>query len=438
MKKQLSILAMLVVFAVILAACGQGGGGAPAPAADPAPAPAAQDDAGAAPADAPAAEGQVTITWFVPNWNEDTGRALAQEFMADNSDVYVDLVITTWDNYRTMVTTAASAANAPELFTILMTDVRPLSNMGLLQRLNDLGAQAGIDFDDFIPAALNITTIGGNIYAVPYRYDGSGIFYNVDILEAAGFTSFPETWDEMIEMGRVLSDGTIHAFAWPLGNQANAVTRLVQQLYTYGGNILNADETASVINSPAAVTALGNIVSSIQDGVASPASMEISNTEMRHMFGSGQLAFNLTGPFDIDVLSQEFPDLNFRTAVIPGPTGMGVTTANGWCIAMGANSVNHEAAARFLAYAILPDNQVRLTESFPASSTTIELPQFSTPHLRPFAQQLQNSMVEPTYTRWAEIEPIIFMYIQQAVSGMMSVEDAIEAMDRDLNALLAF
>ena len=432
MKKYLTTLTALAATAAI-ALTGCGGGGTTAP---PAP-PAAGGDTPAATAPADTTADQVSVQWFVPNWNEDTAREMAAEFMADNPDVYVDLVITSWETYRTMVTTAASGANAPELFTILMTDVRPLANMGLLQPLNELGANAGIDFDDFIPAALNVVTEGGNIFATPYRYDGSGIFYNVDILEAAGFTEFPQTWDEMIEMGRVLSDGNIHAFAWPLGNQAEAVTRLIQQLYTHGGRILNDDETQSMINSDAARTALGNIVYSIQEGIASPGSLEFNNTMMRHMFGSGQLAFNFTGPFDIEVLGEEFPDLNFRTATIPGVGGMGVTTANGWCIAMGANANNHEAAARFLAHIISPNNQVRLTDSFPASASAIQLPQFSTPHLAPFAQQLQNSMIEPTYTRWAEIEPIIFMQIQQAVSGMASVEDSIAAMDRDLNGLLA-
>ena len=386
---------------------------------------------------APETEGPVTVQWMVPNWNEDTARELAAEFMAYNDDVYVDLIITSWETYRTMVTMAATGTNAPELATVLMTDIRPMANMGLLQPLNDLGAVAGIGFDDIIPAALNITTVDGNIFAVPYRYDGSGIFYNADILEAAGFTSFPQTWDEMLDMGRVLSDGNIYAFAWPLGNQAEAVTRLIQQLYTHGGQILNDDETASVIDSAAARTALGNIVYSIQEGIASPGSPEFNNTIMRNMFGSGQLAFNFTGPFDIDVLTEEFPDLNFRTAVIPGVSGMGVTTANGWCITMLANSNNQEAAARLLAYITAPNNQVRLTDSFPASSSAITLPQFSTPHLAPFAQQLQNSMVEPTYTRWAEIEPIIFQYIQSAVAGIMTVDEAITAMGRDLDALLA-
>ena len=377
----------------------------------------------------------VTIEWWTPNWNEDASREMADEFMAENPDVKVELVITDWETYRASVTTAISTDNAPEIFTILLTDVKPLADLGFLQPLNDFDVLDPI-LADIIPAALAIGTIDGDIYAIPHRYDGSGIFYNVDILTEAGFDTFPATWDEMMAMAEVLAEDGRPAFAWPLGNQAEAVTRFIQQLYSYDGSILNADETASVLDGPAARQALGNIVNSIQAGIASPNSLELNNTMMRNMFGTGQIAFNFTGPFDIDTLLEEYPDLNFRTAVIPGDGGMGVTTANGWCIAMGANSNNQEAAARFLAYINLPDNQVRLTDSFPGSMTAIEFDDFATEHLRPFAEQLTNSRVEPIYSRWAEIEPIIFNYIQQAVAGTITVDEAITNMSNDIDLLL--
>ena len=239
-------------------------------------------------------------------------------------------------------------------------------------------------------------------------------------------------------MSKELSGDGVYGFAWPLGNQANAVTRLVQQLYTYGGDILNEDETKCLLDSDAAKKALGNIVNSISEGYASPSSAEIDNTKMREMFASGQIAFNFTGPFDVEPLRSEYPDLNFKTAVIPGDGKMGCTTANGWCVSMAKNSENKEAAARFLAYITTPENQARLTDSFPASKTAIEYEQFSEEALKPFTEQLNNSKAEPTYENWAEMEPVIYQYIQNAVSGNMTVEQACEGMTADIDALLAF
>lgn len=383
------------------------------------------------------AEEQTTIQWWTPNWDEVESKEMAAEFEEANPDIKVELVITDWDTYKSKITTAISAGKAPELCTVLLTDVIPFAEKGLLEPLGDLGAEAGIDFEDILQPALDIVSADEAIYAVPFRYDGSGIYYNVDMLAEYGYDAFPETWDEMVEMSKKMAEDGKNAFAWPLGNQANAVTRFVQQLYTYGGEVLDA-EGKCTLNTDAAKKALHNIVDSINEGYASASSMEIENTKMREMFGQGELAFNFTGPFDVTTLKTDYPDLNFKTAVIPGDGGMGVTTANGWCVTLSANSENKEAAAKFLQYITSPENQARLTDSFPASKTAMEYEQFSSEELKPFAEQLENSKPEPTYTRWAEMEPVIYTYMQSALSGDMSVEDACDAMTEDLDALLAF
>lgn len=383
---------------------------------------------------------ETTIEWWTPNWDEVESREMAAEFEAANPGIKVELVITDWDTYKSKITAAISTGNAPELCTVLTTDVVPFAQVGLLEPLNERATAAGVNFDDLLPAAVAIASIDDTVYGIPFRHDGSGIYYNVDLLKAAGYDSFPTTWDEMVEMSKKLTNDEVYAFAWPLGNQANAVTRLVQQLYTYGGDVLAEDGVTCILNSDAAKKALGNIVSSIQEGYASPSSAEIDNTKMRDLFGSAKLAFNFTGPFDADTLIAEYPELNFATAVIPGVDGMGCTTSNGWTIVMAKNcpDENKEAAAKLLAYLTTPENQARLTDSFPASYTALEYEQFATDILKPFAEQLDNSKPEPTYTRWAEMEPVIYEYIQYAVSGTMSVDEACEAMAADVTALLSY
>ncbi len=378
----------------------------------------------------------VEIQWWTPNWDEKESNEMAAEFMEANPGIKVNLVITDWDTYKSKITAAISTDKAPELSTVLTTDVAPFAKLGLVAPLNDLAAKEGINLDDFIKPALDIATVDGKIYGLPFRHDGSGMYYNVDLLKAAGYEEFPKTWNEFVEMNKKLTKDGVYGFAWPLGNQANAATRLIQQLYSNGGDILNADETKCLLDSDAAKKALGNIVNSIKEGYASPNSLEWDNTKMREAFGAGQLAVNFSGPFDVDTLKKDYPNLNFKTAVIPGVDGMGTTTSNGWTIMMAEKSSNKDAAAKFLAYITKPENQIRLTDSFPASQSAIKDPKFNTEYLAAFAEQLNNSKPEPTYKAWLEMEPIIYSYIQQAVSGSMSVDEASAAMTKDIDAIL--
>lgn len=383
-------------------------------------------------------EEQVTIEWWTPNWDEVESREMADEFMAENPGIKVNLVITEWDTYKSKIMAAISTNNAPQLYTILTTDVAQFAKLGLLSPLDDLGANAGIDFDDMLEAALDIATVDGKVYGIPFRHDGSGVWYNVDMLNEVGYSEFPTTWDELNEMcAKIKEKGTVeYAHAWPLGNQPNAATRFVQQLYSLGGNVLSDDESESLVNSPEAVQALTNIVDTITNGYASPSSLEMDNTILRDTFGAKQLAFYIGGPFDAATLETEYPDLNFASAVIPGVDGMGVTTSNGWTIAMAENTSNKEEAALFLQYLTLPENQARLTDSFPASMTALEYEQFSTPNLKPFADQLSKSKPEPAYAEWPEMEPIVFSYMQYALSGTMTPEEACNAMKNDIDAIL--
>lgn len=427
MKKATKILSLLLALAMVLSLAACGG-----------KAPEATGSTQASGSAQPAAAAQTTIEWWTLNWDEAASREFVEEFEAENPDIHVELVITDWDTYKSKITTAISATGAPELVTILLTDVAPFVNKNLLEPLNDRATAAGTDLSDFIDAALDITSVDGEAYGLPFRYDGSGIYYNVDMLKEFGYDSFPETWAEMLELcDKVKADGK-YGFAWPLGSQANSATRLVQQLYTYGGDVLNADETECLLNSDAAKSALNAIVSSIQNGEASPSSLEYDNTTMREAFGAGELAFNFTGPFDAATLDADYPELNYATAVIPGIDGMGCTTANGWCVAMARNcdEENKEAAAKFLSYIVKPENQARITQSFPASKTSIQDEKFATDVLKPFAEQLNNSRPEPAFARWSEMEPIIYEYMQYAVSGSMTVEKACEGMTKDINSLL--
>lgn len=377
-----------------------------------------------------------TIQWWTPNWDETESREMADEFMKINPDIKVNIVVTDWDSYKSRISTAISTNGAPDICSVLTTDITSFAKKDLLEPLDKLAADAGVKFDDLLKPALDIATVDGKVYGIPFRHDGSGYYYNVDLLKKAGYDSFPTTWKEYVELCKKTTSDGVYGLAYPLGNQANAVTRFVQLLYNYDGNVLNENEDKAELNSEASQKALTEIVSAMQEGYATPSSVEYDNTKMRDTFGSGKVATCISGPFDAVALRETYPDLNFKTAVIPGVDGMGYTTSNGWTLMIPKNSENKEAAAKFVAYIATPENQARLTDTFPASIEALEYDQFSTDDLKPFKEQLNNSKPEPSYEDWALMEPVIYSYIQQAITGNLSVEEACKGMDADINSII--
>ena len=113
--KKLIACILSFAMALSLAACGSG---------DSAPASGGQSGGSAA---------QTTIQWWTPNWDEAVSREFVEEFEAENPDIHIELVITDWDTYKDKITTAISTSGAPEIVTVLLTDVAPFANKGLLE-----------------------------------------------------------------------------------------------------------------------------------------------------------------------------------------------------------------------------------------------------------------------------------------------------------------
>jgi len=387
-------------------------------------------------APAPGKEPSGSIQWWSPNWDEVASKALVDSFQKEFPNIKVDLVITEWTTYKSKIITAASANNAPEITAVLISDVFPLTQVGLLYPLDDYVKQNNIDLSDYVTGALDASYVNGKLYSLPYRRDSPAMYYNADMLKAAGYDAPSAAWTDFIEMAKKVTKDGVYGIGWQLGDQTNSVTRLLGLLYTFGGAIFNDDQTKCLLDSDAAIKGLHIIVDSYKGGYASPNSIEWNNPKIRDAFGTGKIATFFAVSGEIANIQKSYPAINLKTSMVPGVNGYGVSTYNGWTNVMLKNSVNKDAAAKFICYIARPENQLALSATFPASSKALQAPKFSDPLYATFRQQVQNAKPESNYKGWAEVEPIIFSYMQKAVNGDLSVEDACKKMTADVNAVM--
>lgn len=394
-----------------------------------------------------ASDTPATVTWWVPNWDEEIVNTLLEGFKAEYPNITVNLVITTWDTMQDQIRMGLMSSNPPDLITELESRVPAYAEQGLLENLDAyVSSSTEITKDDIVTSALEINSYDGSLYGIPFRHDGTGIYYNKALFQAAGLDpeAFPTTWDELMAASKTLTvdtnnDGTPDQYgtAWPFGNQSNAVTRFVLQLYTRGGNILSEDGKTCTLDSEAAIEAMTTLVDTmVTEKVASPSSMEIDNTQLRELFVNGKIAWMIDGAYDIPTIQEEAPDLDFGTAVLAGVDGMGTTTANGFSMIIPSGSANKDAAWILAEYMARDENMAQLTNTFPARKSAMELEKFSAPLLQPFARQLDQGKSEPAYTNWAEMETIIYTYLQKAVLNEMTPEEAMTNITAEINATL--
>jgi ABC-type glycerol-3-phosphate transport system substrate-binding protein len=158
--------------APLLAACGSSGGGS-------------------------SSGGKTTVrlwTWYTQQQTEFP--RLISAFEAKNPTITIEnRIFGTPDQFRPAMAAAVSGGDPPEIFA---PDVRALT-YGQQGVSADLKSELGADFlADFFQSTNDEYTLDGKQYALGWMAQTFGIFYDPDLMSAAGVDGEPETWDDLI------------------------------------------------------------------------------------------------------------------------------------------------------------------------------------------------------------------------------------------------
>lgn len=159
--------------------------------------------------------------------------AEAKAFMEQHPDIKIEFRASpdSYDTGHQAVIRDAMTGNAPDVYHsgyhLLPELVRTLAArdaiVDLTPYIEKEGGQAWID-DNFNPAIINLTTIDGKVWAMPFNASTPIIFYNKELIESVGgdAANLPTDWDGWIELAGKISaaDGnavgmTYDVHAWP-------------------------------------------------------------------------------------------------------------------------------------------------------------------------------------------------------------------------------
>src|SRR5215208_4605958 len=146
----------------------------------------------------------------------------------------------------------------------------------------------------FLPAPISTNTYEGAIYGIPWFTDAGMLYYRKDLLEKAGFSGPPETWDELKEMAlKTTQDtGTKNGFVFQGSNYEGGVCNGCEYIWTHGGEVLSEVTGGKVvIDSSEAVAGLETYASMVADGVAPKAVANYDETTSEPVFGAGDAVF---------------------------------------------------------------------------------------------------------------------------------------------------
>ena len=232
---------------------------------------------------------------------------------------------------------------------------------GAFRSLNKVIARDKIDMSQFSPTVKSYTEFEGNRCSMPMLADVYGLYYNKDLLSAAGFSAPPKTLSELESMAQKLTtynpDGSIKTLGFnpTMGWYENAAAHYGPAA---GAEWLKADGTSAISSSPG-WTDLINWQKAFVDKIGwdklntftSGLGQEFSAD---NAFQKGKVAMNMDGEYRTAFIDDQAKGLNYGTAPFPTADnhtdlyGGGYMTGN--IIGISKGSKNPELAWALLKY----------------------------------------------------------------------------------------
>jgi multiple sugar transport system substrate-binding protein len=211
--------------------------------------------------------------------------------------------------------------------------------------------------DKFLPAPIEASIYEGAIYAVPWYEDAGLLYSRSDLLEQAGYSAPPETWDELKEMAlKVTKDqGIPNGFVFQGRNYEGGVCNGLEYIRTHGGDVLSEITSGDVIiDSPEAAAGLETFHNMIADGVAPQAVASYTETESVPVFGNGEAVFLREWPGTYgDIAGGTYKVKKDQVAVSPIPVAPGnesSSTLGGWTFMINAQTDMPDEAWEFVKF----------------------------------------------------------------------------------------
>ena len=408
----------------------------------------------AAPASLTDDMGQTTITWAM--WGSPaelaTHQAVADQFMAENSDINIEILAEPWSDYFTKMQALWAGGDAALIPDVLFLWPTPqYAAEGVLENLQPYIERDAYDLDDYWPALLESATYNGSVYGFPRDIGLEVLYYNKDVFDEAG-VAYPDatwTWDDLRAAASQLkqADDSGRVGRYGLGMEGGKYMLWVLQ---NGGHLLDdyRNPSACVLNEPAGVEGLA-FFAALMDGNDAMTSSNLSQAGGdAAVFQAGQVAMIIQNASRVSAFNAA--GMNYDVAVVPIPEGgRRAASAGGAAWTMSAGSDNKEAAWRFLSWLQSTDGGQRIYtasgEIFPALQSTAQSDAFLNPDNPPANRQafLTEGMHATVgrfgyFPEWGYLNGnLVAPYIDRIWTGELTPQAAADAICNDVDAYLA-
>jgi multiple sugar transport system substrate-binding protein len=317
----------------------------------------------------------------------------------------------------------AASKTLPDVLMFDNPDMQQIAAAGALTPLSDYN----IDTTGFYPGILSAGTYDGKVYGLAPAVDMIGLFYNKDILAAAGVTP-PTTWDELKAAAKKLTTADRYGFAFDADPGLESAWQFLPFMWSNGG-----DETA--LNSPKVVEALQLWIDLVNSGSVSQSVVTWVQSDLNDQFIAGKAAMMINGPWQFPTLDK-VAGLNYGVVDIPVPHAGDPSIAplggEVYTVPQTGNAEKQQKAAEFVQCMTTDANELALAKNRRTVPSKVGLAdQYSAdnPEMAPFVKIAANARARTGLLgpAWPKAASAIAGAIQSALTGQSTAQEALDA-----------
>lgn len=315
-------------------------------------------------------------------------------------------------DFKKQLSIGASADELPDIAILDSPDHASYATMGIFEELT-----GKFDVDSYYDGAVNSCTLDGKLYGVPFGVNCLGLYYNEDMLNAAG-CSVPTTWDELMETAKAVTTDSVSGLAFCSVQNEEGTFNFTPWLWSTGASSYEMD-------SKGGIKALTFAKELIDSGVMSKECINWTQGDVMNQFIAGNVAMMVNGPWQIPTMQSEAPDLNWKVTLIPKDTEYASCLGGeNYAVVKGGNT---EGALDFLEYATEEDQVKYMMDAFGyiSANRTIAESQFKadSPY-QPFVEELQYAQARGPLADWPSVSDAISLAFNEVMTGTSTPEDA--------------
>jgi multiple sugar transport system substrate-binding protein len=216
---------------------------------------------------------------------------IARDFEANNPDIKVVMEYLGYDYVHDKITTGMAAK--PPAYDAAMIDVIWPDEFIKAGYLLDVTNRVTPDMKtNMFPASWNGVTRNGKIYGMPWLMDVKYFMYNKDILQKAGISAPPKTWEELVDQANIIKQKGLaeYPIIWSWNQKEGVVCDFTVLLFGNGGSFMDASGKP-VFNNAQGVQVLTWMKQTIDDGLSNPSSISSDENAVETDFLAGKSAF---------------------------------------------------------------------------------------------------------------------------------------------------